>query len=38
MNFLHIGGGAGDLDPSTNFRDGFSEFVKKYRVKKRIYL
>ena len=35
MNFLHIGGGAGDLDPSTNFRDGFSEFVKKYRVKKK---
>ena len=35
MNFLHIGGGAGDLDPSTNFRDGFSEFVKKYRVEKK---
>src|SRR6056300_502972 len=35
MNFLHIGGGAGDLDPSANFRDGFSEFVKKYRVKKK---
>ena len=33
MNFLHIGGGAGDLDPSTNFRDGFSEFVKKYKSK-----
>ena len=33
MNFLHIGGGAGDLDPSTNFRDGFSEFVKKYKTR-----
>ena len=33
MNFLHIGGGAGDLDPSTGFRDGFSEFVKKYKSK-----
>jgi len=28
MIFVHIGAGAGDLDPSTNFRDGFSEFVK----------
>ena len=27
MNYLHFGGGAGDLDPSTNFRDGFSEFL-----------
>ena len=33
MNFLHIGGGAGDLDPAANFRDGFSEFVKKYKIK-----
>ena len=33
MNFLHIGGGAGDLDPSTGFRDGFSEFVKKHKSK-----
>jgi FkbM family methyltransferase len=33
MNFLHIGGGAGDLDPSTNFRDGFSEFVKTHKSK-----
>ena len=24
MNFLHIGGGAGDLDPTANFKDGFS--------------
>ena len=33
MNFLHIGGGAGDLDPSTGFRDGFSEFVKEHKSK-----
>ena len=33
MNFLHIGGGAGNLDPSTGFRDGFSEFVKKHKSK-----
>jgi len=39
MNFLHIGGGAGDLDPSTGYRDGFSEFVKKYNSKKKnIYI
>ena len=34
MNFLHIGGGAGDLDPTTNYRDGFSEFVKTHKSKK----
>ena len=33
MNFLHIGGGSGDLDPATNYRDGFSEFVKKHKSK-----
>jgi len=33
MNFLHIGGGAGDLDPTTNYRDGFSEFVKTHKSK-----
>ena len=39
MNFLHLGGGAGDLDPSTGFRDGFSEFVKKYKSKnKKIFI
>ena len=39
MNFLHIGGGAGDLDPATNYRDGFSEFVKKHKSKdKKIYV
>ena len=35
MNFLHIGGGAGDLDPATNYRDGFSEFVKNYKSRKK---
>ena len=39
MNFLHIGGGAGDLDPNANYRDGFSEFVKKHKSKvKNIYI
>ena len=31
MIFVHIGAGVGDLDPSTNFRDGFSEYVKKIK-------
>ena len=30
MIFVHIGAGAGDLDPTTNFRDGFSELVKNH--------
>ena len=39
MIFLHIGGGAGDLNPSINFRDGFSEFVKSYKSKnKKIFI
>ena len=39
MIFFHIGGGAGDLDPSTNFRDGFPEFVKSHKSKnKKIYI
>ena len=33
MIFFHIGGGAGDLDPAANFRDGFSEFVKSHKSK-----
>lgn len=33
MNFVHIGAGAGDKDPSSNFRDGFSELVKKQNNK-----
>ena len=33
MIFLHIDGGAGDLNPSTNFRDGFSEFIKSHKSK-----
>ena len=39
MNFVHIGAGAGDLDPSSNFRDGFAEFVKNQKNKKfKIYV
>ena len=39
MNFVHIGAGAGDLDPSSNFRDGFTEFVKNQKNKKyKIYV
>ena len=33
MNFIQIGAGAGDLDPSSKFRDGFSEYVKKHKSK-----
>lgn len=39
MIFVHIGAGVGDLDPSTNFRDGFSEFVKKNKdEEKKIFI
>ena len=39
MNFVHFGAGAGDLDPSSNFRDGFSEYIKNHKSKeKKIYL
>ena len=31
MIFVHIGAGAGDLDSSANFKDGFSEYVKKIK-------
>ena len=27
--FVHLGGGAGDLDPRSNYRCGFTEFIKK---------
>ena len=33
MNFVHIGAGAGDRDPSSGFRDGFSEYVKNHKSK-----
>ena len=33
MNFVHIGAGAGDLDPATNYRDGFTELVKNHKTK-----
>lgn len=29
MIYVHIGAGVGDQDPGANFRDGFTEFVKK---------
>jgi FkbM family methyltransferase len=29
LNYIQIGAGAGDLDARANFRDGFTEFVKK---------
>lgn len=35
MIFVHIGAGAGNLDPSTNFRDGFTEYVKKFNCTKK---
>ncbi len=39
MIYLHIGGGVGDMDPSNNFRDGFSEFVKgNSDNRKKIYI
>ena len=34
MIFVQLGAGAGDLDPRANYRDGFSEFVKRYNTKK----
>jgi hypothetical protein len=27
--FIQIGAGAGDLDKRANYRDGFTEFIKK---------
>ena len=27
--FVHLGGGAGDLDPRSNYRCGFTELIKK---------
>ena len=35
MNFVHFGAGAGDLDPSSNFRDGFSEYIKNHKSKRK---
>ena len=31
--FIQIGAGAGDRDPNTKYRDGFSEYVKKHEQK-----
>lgn len=33
MIFVHIGAGAGDLDHTANYRDGFSELVKNHKSK-----
>jgi FkbM family methyltransferase len=30
--FIQVGAGAGDLDPRANFRDGFTELIKKLRL------
>tara|TARA_Y100000294_G_C8537221_1_gene329595 strand:- start:291 stop:917 length:627 start_codon:yes stop_codon:yes gene_type:complete len=39
MIFVHIGAGAGDQDPFSNFRDGFSEYVKNHESKiKKIFV
>ena len=35
MNFVHIGAGAGDLDPCFNFKDGFTQYVKNYQCSKK---
>ena len=32
--FVHLGGGAGDLDPKSNFRCGFTEFFKRISTAK----
>lgn len=29
LYFIQVGTGAGDLDPRANFRDGFTELIKK---------
>src|SRR5579863_5178316 len=29
MTLVQVGAGAGDLDPRANFRDGFTEYVKR---------
>tara|TARA_B110000014_G_scaffold230054_1_gene191279 strand:+ start:66 stop:725 length:660 start_codon:yes stop_codon:yes gene_type:complete len=36
--YVQIGAGAGDRDPRANFRDGFTEFVKKKKIKDKIIL
>lgn len=38
MIFVHFGAGAGDQDPRSNFRCGFTEFVKKnYKFGDKVY-
>ena len=39
MIFVHVGAGTGDLAPSSNFRDGFTEYVKNINFsEKKIYV
>jgi hypothetical protein len=38
MLYIHMGAGAGDLDPKANFRCGFTEFIKKNYKKNDIIL
>jgi hypothetical protein len=33
MNLIQIGSGAGDQDPRADYRDGFTEFVKRQNKK-----
>jgi hypothetical protein len=34
LYFIQVGAGAGNLDPRANFRDGFTELIKKIRLPK----
>jgi hypothetical protein len=36
--YVQIGAGVGDRDPKANFRDDFTEFVKKKKIKDKIIL
>ncbi len=39
MYFVHLGAGAGDQDPRSNFRCGFTEFIKKqYNDKSKVFV
>jgi FkbM family methyltransferase len=39
MNYVFLGCGVGDLDPTANYRCGFTEFIKNnYAIKDNIYL
>ena len=32
--YIQIGSGAGDMDSNLNFKDGFTDFIKKKRLEK----